>query len=157
MFQYLQSFLKDVCPLPMASSNCQFVHLSHLVALGCLLVMVQFCSIIVTRRHCYYVVVVVDYKCWFSYVVKVVGWGCWLSSSSQLVLETPFHRFLNTLRCVGRQSSNSAPLVCGYKGFSHIGRFILALLIMGLISKHLRMSTPIQQEVQVGVSYMKTN
>jgi hypothetical protein len=141
----------------MASSNCQFVHLSHLDALGCLLVMVELCTIIVTRWHCCYVVVVVDYKCWFTYVIKVVGWGCWLSSSSQLVLETPLHWFLSTLRCVWGQSSNSAPLVCGYKTFSHIGRFILALLIMGPISKHSGMSTQVLQEVQVGVSYMKTN
>jgi hypothetical protein len=154
--------LKMCVPFPlhdasMASSNCQFVHLSHLDALGCLLGMVELCTIIVTRWHYYYVVVVVDYKCQFTYVVNVVGWGCWLSSFSKFVLETPLHRFLSTLRCVGGQSSNSAPLVCGYRVFSHIGRFILALFIMGPIFKHLGMSTQVLQEVQVGGSYMKTN
>jgi hypothetical protein len=91
--------LKICVPFPlhdasMASSNCQFVHLSHLDALSCLLVMVELCIIIVTKWHYYYVVIVVDYKYWFTYVVKVVSWGCWLSPSSQLVLETPLHWFL---------------------------------------------------------------
>jgi hypothetical protein len=118
--------------------------------------MVELCTIVVTRWHCYYVVVVVDYKCWFTYVVRVVGWGCWLFSFSQLVLETPLHCFLGTLRCVGGQSTDSAPLICGCRAFSRIGRFILALFIMGPISKHSRMSIQVLQEVQVGVSYMKT-
>lgn len=112
--KYLLAFLKDVSPLSiafMASSSCWYIHLPHLDAFGYLLVLAKFCIVVVVGWHYY----VIGCKCWFTCVVKVVGWGCQFFWSSQSILETPLHCFLHTLRCVGRQSTNGAPLVCGYK------------------------------------------
>ncbi len=140
-----------MCPLSiafMASSSCWSIHLPHLDALGCLLVLAKFCIVIVVGWHCYYVI---GCKCWFTFVVRVVGWGCHFFWSSQLILETSLHCFLRTLRHVGRQFANGAPLVCGYKASFCISKFILVLLLLGPISKHLEVSIQVLQEVQIHV------
>jgi hypothetical protein len=145
-----------VCPLSIAfmtSSSWWSIHLPHSDALGCLLVLAEFCIVVVVGWHCYYVI---GCKCWFTCVVRVVGWGCQFFWSSQSILETSLCCFLHTLRHVGRQFANGAPLVCGYKVSFCISKFILVLLFLGPISKHLEVSTQVLQEVQIHVLCMKT-
>lgn len=73
MFQYLLTFLENVCPLSIASMtslSCWFIHMPCLKAIGCLLVLVQFYIIIVTRwlLLCYY--------CgWLQVLIHMCCWG----------------------------------------------------------------------------------
>jgi hypothetical protein len=70
MFQYLLALLEHVCPLSIASmafSSCWFIHMPCLNAIGCLLVLVEFCIIVVTRCHC---------RCdWLQVLIHMCCWG----------------------------------------------------------------------------------
>jgi len=114
------------------------------------------CIVVVARWHCCCFMSLVGIACWHCCVVGVVGWRWCFSSSSSLVLETLLHYFLGTLRCDGVPFVSGASLVCCYRDSSCIGRFILALVLLVPISKHLVAFVQVLQEVQTYVSCMKT-
>ncbi len=73
MFQYLLAFLEDVYPLSIASmtfSSCWFIHMPCLKAIGCLLVLVEFCIIVVTR----WLLLCCCYG-WLQVLIHMCCWG----------------------------------------------------------------------------------
>jgi hypothetical protein len=71
-----------------------------------------------------------------------------------LVFETLLHCFFGTLRCDGMSFVSGASIVHCCRDSCRIGRFILALLLLLPISKHLVAFVQVLQKVQTFVFCM---
>jgi hypothetical protein len=108
--------------------------------------LVNLCIFTMGRWHCCCVGAWTSCDCGVSCIVGVIGvtcCECQFPRYAQVVLEMPFRHFHGTLKCVAMLFVIGAPLACcddRCRVELCIDALTLALFLLVLISKHLRVS-----------------